>query len=172
MRARLYLLALLGLALGAVPAAKPVSGAAVPGAELVDRYRPTAERLVGAALASDHAYRRLSELCDGVGHRLSGSKDLDRAIDWAQRAMREDGLERVRLQRVLVPHWVRGEEHAELVEPARRPLAMLGLGRSIGTPPGGLTADVVEVRSFDALSRLPEPDVRGKIVLFNVPFTN
>src|SRR5262245_11849006 len=76
-----------------------------PSPPLDVRYRDAAERLIGAALASDHAYLRLSQLCDGIGHRLSGSKSLERAVVWAAAAMREDGLENVRLQPVMVPHW-------------------------------------------------------------------
>jgi len=140
-------------------------------APLDSLYRPTAERLIGAALASDHAYLRLSQLCDGIGHRLSGSPELDRAIAWAANAMREDRLERVRLQPVMVPRWVRGAEHAEMVEPGPQALAMMGLGRSVGTPPGGITADVVGVGSFAELDSLPDAAVRGKIVLWDVPFT-
>ena len=103
-------------------------------------YRETAARLIGAALGSDHAFLRLSQLCDGIGHRLSGSAELDRAIAWAAGAMREDGLDRVRLQPAMIPRWVRGAERAEMVEPGPQPLAMLGLGRSVGTPEGGITA--------------------------------
>src|SRR6185503_20739451 len=82
---------------------------------LAARYRSAAERLIGAALASDRAYERLSQLCDGIGHRLSGSTSLERAVAWAAAAMRDDGLERVRLQPVSVPKWVRGRESAEMV---------------------------------------------------------
>jgi hypothetical protein len=126
---------------------------------------------MGAALADDHAYQRLSELCDGIGNRLSGSENLDRAVAWAAAAMREDGLANVRLQPVMIPHWVRGDEHAEIVFPHTEPLAMLGLGRSVATPPGGITARVVVVTSFDALDSLPADQVRGRIVLYDVPFT-
>jgi carboxypeptidase Q len=133
--------------------------------------RAAAERLIGAALASDHAYLRLSQLCDGIGHRLSGSPALDRAIDWAAASMREDGLDRVWLQPVMVPHWARGEEHAEMLEPRPQKLAMLGLGRSVGTPAGGITADVIVVRSFAELDSMPAAAVRGRIVLYDVPFT-
>lgn len=141
-------------------------------ASLDVRYHEPAERLIGAALASDHAYTRLSELCDGIGHRLSGSAALDRAIAWAADAMRADGLERVRLQPVKVPVWVRGAEHAEMVEPGPQKLSILGLGRSVGTPPGGITADVIVVNNFAQLDSLPEDQVRGRIVLYDVPFTN
>jgi carboxypeptidase Q len=143
-----------------------------PASEAFDvRYRDAAERLIGAAIASDHAYTRLSELCDGIGNRLSGSPQLDRAIQWAAGAMREDGLENVRLLPVKIPHWVRGAEHAEMVEPGPQKLSMLGLGRSIGTPPGGITAEVVVVSSFAELRLLPDDAVRGRIVLYDVPFT-
>jgi len=133
--------------------------------------RPAAERLIGAALASDHAYLRLSHLCDGIGHRLSGSPALERAVEWAAGAMREDGLERVRLQPVMVPRWVRGMERATMIEPGPQTLSILGLGRSIGTPPGGIAAEVVAVDSFAQLDALPADAVRGKIVLYDVPFT-
>ncbi len=133
--------------------------------------RPAAERLIGAALASDHAYLRLSQLCDGIGHRLSGSASLERAVEWAAAAMREDGLERVSLQPVTVPYWVRGEERATMVEPGPQSLSILGLGRSIGTPAGGITAEVVAVSSFAELDSLAADVVRGRIVLYDVPYT-
>jgi Zn-dependent M28 family amino/carboxypeptidase len=135
-------------------------------------YRAAAERLIGAAMASDHAYLRLSQLCDGIGNRISGSTNLDRAIAWAAGAMREDGLDRVRLQPAMVPHWVRGEEHAEMVEPGPERLSILGLGKSVGTPPGGITAEVVVVGSFAEFDSLPAAAVQGKIVLWDVPFVN
>jgi carboxypeptidase Q len=149
-------------------------GAAPPGAptSLADQYRDAAQRLIGAALTSDQAYTRLSALCDGIGNRLSGSESLERAIDWAVTTMRADGLEGVRTLPATAPHWVRGQESAELLEPVHQKLFMLGLGRSIGTPSQGITADVVVVGSFDELAALPESDVRGKIVLYDVPFTN
>jgi carboxypeptidase Q len=149
--------------------ARPARASGSPSLEV--RYRDAAARLIGAALASDHAGLRMSQLCDGIGHRLSGSAALERAVAWAAGAMREDGLERVRLQPVTVPHWVRGVERAEMVEPGPQALAMLGLGRSIGTPPGGITAEVVAVESFAELDALPAGAVRGRIVLYDVPFT-
>src|SRR5215471_13376680 len=163
----------IGLALGSHPASAAKKAPAAPPAPpppVIEQLRPQAERLIGAALASDHAYLRLSQLCDGIGHRLSGSPELDRAIEWAAGAMREDGLENVRLQPAMVPVWVRGEEHAEMVEPGPQRLTMLGLGRSIGTPAGGITAEVVVVSSFTELDSLPADAVRGRIVLYDVPF--
>jgi len=140
-------------------------------ATLEARYRDDAARIIGAALASDHAYRRLSQLCDGIGNRLSGSKSLERATAWAAGAMKEDGLDGVRLQPVTVPVWVRGAERAEMIEPRRYPLAMLGLGRSIGTPKGGITAEVIATGSFEEFAKVPDDSIRGKIVLWDVPYT-
>jgi carboxypeptidase Q len=154
---------------GAEPATRSVPTAPTG---LDVRYHEQAERLIGAALSSDHAYARLSELCDGIGHRLSGSEALERAVAWAADAMRADQLDRVRLQAVKVPVWVRGEERAEMVEPGPQKLSILGLGRSVGTPPGGITAEVVVVNSFAQLDTLPAERVRGRIVLYDVPFTN
>ena len=84
--------------------------------------------------------------------------------------MRADGLENVRGEPAMVNHWVRGTESAELITPRRKPLAMLGLGLSVGTPPAGITAPVVVVTSFEDLARRGDA-VKGKIVLFDVPFT-
>jgi carboxypeptidase Q len=137
----------------------------------IDAYRERAARIIGAALTSDRAYRRLAHLTDRIGHRLSGSTNLERAIEWALAEMRADGLDNVRAERVLVPHWVRGAESLELMSPTpARGLSMLGLGNSVGTPAEGITAEAVVVRSFDELDALGER-VRGKIVVYNVPFT-
>jgi carboxypeptidase Q len=138
---------------------------------LADSYRETAARLIGAALVSPTTWERLAVLCDRFPGRLGGSLALEGAIAWAQATMEADGLENVRAEPVMVPHWERGAEDAAIVGPASRPLMMLGLGGSVGTPPEGITADVVVVDSFDELEALGE-QVRGKIVLFNTSFTS
>ena len=137
----------------------------------IERYRAAAARIIGAALTSDHAYVRLAHLTDHIGNRLSGSQNLERAIAWAITEMKRDGLDNVRAEKVMVPHWVRGEESLEMLAPVPRKLQMLGLGNSVGTTPEGITAEAVVVRSFDELDRLGE-QVRGKIVVYNAPFVN
>ena len=139
-------------------------------AALVSRYRTTTDRIIAAAVADSGAYRRLAELTDRFGHRFSGSESLERAIDWILEAMRREGMENVRGEPVTVPRWVRGAERAELVTPMQRTLPMLGLGGSIATPPGGITAEVLVVNSFDDLERRAA-EARGRIVLFDVPFS-
>ena len=138
----------------------------------VASYRDHAARLIGEALVDDHAWQRLAELTDTFGHRLAGSASLEAAIRWAAETMKNDGLENVRTEKVMVPHWVRGNESAELVEPAGGSLVMLGLGNSVGTPPEGIEAEAVVVRNFDELESLGRARVAGKIVVYNVPFTN
>ncbi|HZM97794.1 MAG TPA: M28 family metallopeptidase [Pyrinomonadaceae bacterium] len=137
----------------------------------IDGYRAAAARIIGAALTSDRAYSRLAHLTDHIGHRLSGSKNLERAIEWAATEMKRDGLDNVRPEKVMVPHWVRGEESLEMLTPVPRKLTMLGLGNSIGTPARGITAEVVVVRNFEELDRLGQ-GARGKIVVYNAAFTN
>ena len=137
----------------------------------IDRYRAAAAKIIGAALTSDRAYERLAHLTDHIGNRLSGSQNLERAIEWAITEMKRDGLDKVRAEKVMVPHWVRGEESLEMLAPVPRQLQMLGLGNSVGTPAEGITAEAVVVRSFAELDRLGE-QVRGKIVVYNAPYVN
>lgn len=137
----------------------------------IDPYRAAAARIIGAALTSDRAYARLAHLTDHIGNRLSGSQNLERAIEWAISEMKRDGLDNVRVEKVMVPHWVRGEESLEMLAPVPRKLEMLGLGNSVGTSAEGITAEAVVVRSFEELDRLGE-QVRGKIVVYNAPYVN
>jgi carboxypeptidase Q len=130
-----------------------------------------ADRIIAAAMADSAAWNKLAELTDGFGHRLSGSEALERALDWILERMRAEGLENVRGEPVMVPRWVRGHEKAELIQPRYVNLPMLGLGQSVGTPRGGIQAEVLVVSSF-AEMQARAADARGKIVLYDVPFTN
>ena len=145
--------------------------AAQTGPTWLDTYRPAAERLIKESQSSDFAWQRLAEVTDTYGPRISGSEGLERAIDWAVAKMKEDGLENVRKEAVLVPKWVRGRESLELVEPVRQSLPMLGLGNSVGTGPNGVEGEVIVVKDFDEMTARAA-DVKGRIVLFNVVFTN
>jgi carboxypeptidase Q len=153
------------------PAPDAGAPAAGGGSDLVSAWQPTADRILAAALADSAAWKRLAELTDRFGGRFSGSRSLEQALDWILAEMKTDGLDNVHDEPVMVPHWVRGEESAELVEPRRVDLPMLGLGGSIATPPGGIEAEVFVVNSFEDLEQHADA-ARGKIVLFDVPFTN
>jgi carboxypeptidase Q len=137
----------------------------------VDAYRDPTSRLIAESTSSRFAWERLALLGDTFGHRLSGSQALTDAITWAVDEMKKDGLENVRAEPVKVPHWVRGRESLDIVAPYPSSLVMLGLGNSIGTPPDGVEGELLVVRTFNDLDAAGDR-VRGKIVLFNVPYTN
>lgn len=137
----------------------------------LDAYKANAQKLIAAAQADHFAWDRLAEITDTYGQRLSGSDNLNRAIAWAQEAMKKDGLENVHTEKVMVPRWVRGNESLEIVNPPHHNVPMLGLGGSVATPPAGIEADVMVVASGEELAKRAA-EARGKIVLFNVPFTN
>jgi hypothetical protein len=152
----------LSLAAGALAAGAPEAPA--------DPLLAQARVLTAESLYSDHAYQTLASLCDGVGQRLSGSEGYDRAVQWGLNAMKAAGLQNVHTEMVMVPHWVRNHEEAQVLLPVRHELSILGLGDSVGTPKGGITADVVVVGSEEELAAMKDEDVRGRIVLFEMPF--
>ena len=146
------------------PAVRAQGGPSAP-------YAEAAARIVEAALADSAAYDRIARLADTFGPRFTGTPALEAAIDQILDEMRADGLEAVRGQPVTVPVWVRGEESAALVTPSGEvDLPMLGLGGSVGTPPEGVTAEVLVVGSFEELTDRAD-EAGGRIVLFDVPFT-
>jgi hypothetical protein len=127
-----------------------------------------------AALKSDWAWERLSDMTDLIGPRLSGSAGEAAAIRQVADTMRKLGAV-VTLEPVKVPHWVRGVETGELVGYAGRPqgvtqrVVLTALGGSGATPAAGLDAQVIVVRNFDEL-KARAAEVKGRIVLFDVPF--
>ena len=147
-----------------------VDARAVVTPEWLSPYRDAASRLIGAALESDAAWQRLAYISDTFGNRLSGSTNLEATIKWAVDEMKKDGLENVRAEPVMVPHWVRGHESLEIVGDTPQPLVMLGLGNSVGTPASGVEAELLVVHNFEELDAQRDR-VKGRIVLFNVPFT-
>ncbi len=170
MRTRPYGIALfLSLLVAGLPGAATTSAQDWTAAFSAEPYREAADRLIATALADSAAYERLAELGDRFGHRLSGSIALENALDWMLKEMEADGLENVRADPVLVPHWVRGEESLTMTAPWHRDLPMLALGGSVGTPPGGIRAQVMVVSGFDELTARAE-EARGRIVLYNVPW--
>src|SRR5258708_29224296 len=133
------------------------------------------KRLQQAALSSDYAYRQVAHLADNIGPRLSGSAQAAKAVEYVASELKAIGCE-VQLENVTVPHWVRGEETAALVqfpgqaENTTQKIVLCALGGSVATPSYGVTAEVIAVKNFDELKSLPREKVAGKIVLFNYPF--
>jgi carboxypeptidase Q len=125
-----------------------------------------ATRLIDHILANSQAYETLSYLTDNIGPRLSGSKGAALAVDYAEKRFREWGID-VRREAVMVPHWVRGEESGRLVSHNDQRIVLTALGGSVATPAAGLTADVIEVTSFDQLAALGRDNIKGKIVFYS-----
>ncbi len=141
------------------------------GPRWLEPYREPAARLIGEAVGSTFAWQRLSVLTDTIGNRLSGTPALERAIQWAVAEMKNDGLDNVHTEKAMVPHWVRGAESADILEPTHHPLMMLGLGDSVGTPAAGVQGDVIVIHTFEELDARAA-EVRGRIVFYNAAFTN
>lgn len=135
-----------------------------------EKYTDVSLRIISEALSDSTAYERLAYLCDTFGPRLSGSNNLEESINWILKEMKKDGLDEVQGERVKVPSWKRGNESVRLLRPFKKELAMLGLGSSVKTARTGITADVLVVNDFNELERNAKK-VKGKIVLYNVPFT-
>lgn len=133
------------------------------------------KQLQQAALASDYAYRQVAHLSNNIGPRLTGSAQAEKAVEYVAAELKALGLE-VQLEKVTVPHWVRGEETAALVEypgmaeKTTQKIIMTALGGSVATPPDGVTAEVIVAKNFDDLKSLGRERVEGKIVLFDYHF--
>lgn len=149
------------------PSATPVNFSPQTLAEL--------KQLQEAALKSDYAYRQVAHVCNNIGPRLSGSAQAAKAVEYVASEMKALGLE-VKLEKVMVPHWVRGEETAALVEfpgqakDTTQKIVLTALGGSVATPTDGLTTEVLLVKDFDELESLGRGKVQGKIVVFNYPY--
>lgn len=138
---------------------------------VVRRYDADAQRIVKEALGSNTSMDNLTDLCTKVGNRISGSPQAAKAVEWAKQKMEEYGFDNVHLEPVMVPHWVRGAvEEGYLLLPSgqKEKLKITTLGGSIGTPPDGITAEVIEVRSLDEVQKLGTR-AKGKIIFFNRP---
>ena len=153
-------------------AKKPKAAATPATPAWLTPYQPVADRLIATAknAGGNFAWDRLAFMTDTFGPRHSGSANLDATLRWAEAEMKEDGLENVRLEPVMVPQWVRGEESLEIVEPFPNAVPILGLGGSVSTRPEGVSGELMVVSSYDELNARRD-EARGRIVLFNVLYT-
>ena len=139
--------------------------------DIKNEYGSIADQIINSLDTDSLAYKRLAYLCDMFGPRLSGSKNLEKAIAWIIKEMKSDGLSSVRGERVKVPTWIRGKESLKILVPFERELNVLGVGGSVATTKGGLRGEVIVVNDFEELDRMKKK-IAGKIVLYNVPFTS
>jgi carboxypeptidase Q len=153
------------------PQASPSSTPVVFSAQILSELK----QLQKAALESDYAYRQVAHLANNIGPRLSGSAQAAKAVEYVAGELKALGCD-VQLEKVMVPHWVRGEETAALVQfrgqapNTTQKIVLCALGDSVATPINGIEAEVLVVKNFDELKSMPREKVAGKIVLFNYPF--
>src|SRR5205823_11501705 len=139
-----------------LPSASPTATPIVFSKQTLDDLR----RLQQAALNSDYAYRQVAHLANNIGPRLSGSAQASKAVEYVVSELKAIGCE-VQREKVMVPHWVRGEETGALLqfpgmaENTTQKIIICALGASVATPAEGITAEVIAVKNFEELKALP-----------------
>lgn len=133
-------------------------------------------KIFSEEMLKGECYQNLEHLCKKIGHRISGSGAAEKAVHWGFDLMKKYGFDTVYLQECMVPKWVRGKkEECEVYSrtlKAPLPLNCLALGGSVGTGEKGISAEVVEIRSWDELEFLGVKGLKGKIAFYNRPFDN
>ena len=129
----------------------------------------TAEALRDKALRDYTAWDITEDLTTSIGPRLVGSPAMARAKDWSVAKFKALGFTNVKVEEFAKPSWTRGEESAELVAPYPMKLNIVGLGRTLPTPAGGIEADVALFKTYADLIAAPESAVKGKIVVITQP---
>lgn len=126
------------------------------------------------ALTDRTAYNNLEYLCKNTKGRLAGSTQAEKAVEYTRQALINAGADTVWLQKVPVPHWVRGTEKCQTISAVfgKKDLAITALGLSVGTDGKGITSGIVEVHDFQELKNIGSKGITGKIVFFNRPFDN
>jgi len=127
-----------------------------------------------SALTNSKCYSWLDYLSNNIGSRLSGSAGAEKAVQYTKQQMETMGFDKVYLQEVMVPKWVRGEKETAYIHNNKTKIKVpiCALGGSIATPKNGLSAEVVEVHSFDEMKALGTDKIKGKIVFYNRPMDN
>ncbi|MCX7879293.1 MAG: M20/M25/M40 family metallo-hydrolase [Ignavibacteria bacterium] len=135
----------------------------------IDIIYSNLKRIYNHGIKNETSWRKLVSLCDDFGPRLSGSENLENALDWIESVLKTEGFDSVWSEEVLVPKWVRIYEDCELIYPRRKVLPVMAFGGSVSTPSNGIFAEVLVVKSFDELLQKKEL-AKGKIVVYNPPY--
>jgi hypothetical protein len=127
--------------------------------------------IYNSTLTNSQCYSWLDHLSNGIGARLSGSEGAEKAVQYTKKQMESLGFDKVYLQELMVPHWVRGEKETAYIQDnkAKIKVPICALGGSIATPKNGITAEVIEIHSFDEMKTLGADKIKGKIVFYNRP---
>ena len=137
-----------------------------------DKHVYNISKIYDVALTNGNSYEWLDYLSNQIGGRLSGSLNAERAVKWGFEELKNLDLDKVFLEDVMVPKWVRGTfEYASIITGPGMSInvPICSLGGSIATPASGLRGQVVEVKSFEELEALGMKNIKGKFVFFNRP---
>ena len=168
----LHLLLLMAAFLPVPSASGPVANLDFKTSREIRSYQAIADKIIDYTLhgpGKNQSYDRLALLADSFGGRLSGSQNLENAIDFMLHQLDKDGLDNVHGEDANVTHWMRNTEFARLVEPRDYVIAISGLGSSVGTPKAGILADAIVVQSYEELDKRSD-QVKDRIVIFNPKF--
>ena len=130
------------------------------------------KKIFDSSLSSGKSYELLDYLSNEIGGRLSGSLNAKRAVEWGKEELKNIGFDKVWLQEVMVPKWVRGPKEFALIETQPGTtfnVDVCALGGSVATPSVGIKANVIQVHDFEELKELGEDKIDGKIIFFNRP---
>ena len=128
------------------------------------------KKIYDEALSRGESYERLDYLSNQIGGRLSGSVNYERSVKWGKEELNLIGLDSVWLQPLMIPKWIRGApEYAHIESSPGNTISVpiVALGGSISTPSIGISANVIEVKSFDELNKIGKDSIDGKIIFFN-----
>lgn len=123
-------------------------------------------------LNNGKGYSDLKDLTQNIGNRLSGTESYEKSVKWAEQKLRDAGADKVWLQEVMIPVWVRGKESLQIktANGAWKKLKMLSLGNSEGTGGKDVTSEIIMIKSLEEYDKLTTDQVKDKIVFFNYPF--
>jgi len=124
------------------------------------------------SLTNGKSYDWLNHLSNQIGSRLSGSLGAEKAVAYTKEELEKLGLDKVWLQPVMVPRWIRGSKEYAFIESApgkTNTVNICALGGSVATPALGIKAHVIEVKNFEELETLGKENIAGKIVFYNRP---
>ena len=130
------------------------------------------KKIFDNSMSSSVSYELLDHLSNEIGGRLSGSLNAERAVEWGRKELIKVGFDKVWLQDVMVPKWVRGPKEFALIETQPGTtfnVDVCALGGSVATPSVGIKSNVIEVYDFDELKILGKEKIDGKIIFFNRP---
>lgn len=130
------------------------------------------KQMANHILLNYDCYKDLEQLCKQIGHRISGSEQAEMAVQWGKKVLEASGADKVWLQEVMVPHWVRGEETGYLLgsKGQKQSMTISSLGNAVGTGSNGIQAEVLKINHIDELKKLTEKEVKGRIVFYNFRF--